>query len=528
VLAVVSAVSAISAAPAVAQYPDARIIPRGVLRIGFEPEYVTYDQRFGPNGEVELLGKDFTSDSAGADLLPSLVEPQQAVRDIVGADDYRMTLGSITTTLDADIRKLGFNFHLGLTDRLTLTASIPFVTARIQADVVNDSTSANAGLNRGGDASAAAAIQALLSELESGAAFVEREIAANSYGCPTSALCDQARDLVMRTRLLAADLGSVMGFTSGGPAADGVAPFVPLQSSAEGQAILSAIQSIAAELQSFNATPPSASLPLPTERADAGAFQSVLTAPEFGYGATGGIEFIKYRQRLGDAELGVRWGAVQRPSLRAVLRGSVRLPTGMRDDPDHYIDLGTGDRQTDLSGGLEAVWMPGTAVALAVNASYTAQLGDKLVRRVAPPHQPIAPLSRRATVSRNLGDFFVAGLYPSVRLTEGFTAYGSVRYFRKGVDRFSVVNPPEAAVPAPASNLLEQETAMRSWSFGGGVHYYSTGRGGTALPLQAGIDYRAAFSGSGGLTPKDVRVYFYLRLYRRVFGGEEGGTAEGQ
>ncbi|MFQ6046882.1 MAG: hypothetical protein ACE5PT_11090 [Gemmatimonadales bacterium] len=522
-IAATAAAAAATAAPALAQYPDARTIPRGALRFGFAPEYLNWNQRFGVNGEIEPWGMDLTADSAGVQILPSLSWPERSVGSIVGDSSYRMTFGAITTTLDADVRKLAFNFQLGVTDRLTIAVSVPFVTSRIQADVVIDSTDANVGLNRGsflaGDPAAAVAIQTLLAELDAAVGFIEGQITAGAYGCPTSAQCDQARDLVTRARELASNLGSLTGFTSSGPVEGGVVPFTPLQSSAEGQAILQAIQSLVTELQTLGAVPPSATLPLPTERAGVETFQSVLTAQEFGYSASAGIEFIKYRQKFGDAEVGLRWGAIQRPSLRAMLIGTVRLPTGRRDEPDHFIDLSTGDRQTDLEGGLEAVWAPGNALALAVSASYNAQLGDRLTRRITTPDRPIAPLSSRYAVQRNLGDVLRFAVYPSVRLTEGFTAYGSASYFRKGQDSY-VLNLICLLPPCPPSEtLLEQETAMRSWSFGAGIHYHNEGRGGSALPIQAGIDYRAAFSGSGGMTPKDVRLHFYLRLYKRVFGG---------
>ena len=50
----------VTATPAAAQYPTARVLPRGVLRISLEPRYTSYDFRFDPNGNVELLGTDFT------------------------------------------------------------------------------------------------------------------------------------------------------------------------------------------------------------------------------------------------------------------------------------------------------------------------------------------------------------------------------------------------------------------------------------------------------------------------------------
>ncbi|MDH3459247.1 MAG: hypothetical protein OER90_20585, partial [Gemmatimonadota bacterium] len=61
----------------------------------------------------------------------------------------------------------------------------------------------------------------------------------------------------------------------------------------------------------------------------------------------------------------------------------------------------------------------------------------------------------------------------------------------------------------------------------GGVFYRAAeGRGGPALPIEAGIDYRAAFRGSGGLTPKAVSLNFYLRLFWRWFGGEDESSVD--
>ena len=62
---------------------------------------------------------------------------------------------------------------------------------------------------------------------------------------------------------------------------------------------------------------------------------------------------------------------------------------------------------------------------------------------------------------------------------------------------------------------------MRALSFGAGIAYRadmtSTGR---TLPIEAGLNYRSAFSGSGGQTPKASSMQLYLRLFYRLFGGE--------
>ena len=60
---------------------------------------------------------------------------------------------------------------------------------------------------------------------------------------------------------------------------------------------------------------------------------------------------------------------------------------------------------------------------------------------------------------------------------------------------------------------------MRALSYGGGIAYRSdqTSREGT-LPIEAGLNYRAAFFGSGGLTPKTNSMQLYLRLFFQAFG----------
>jgi hypothetical protein len=468
-------------------YPDARLIPRGVLRVSFEPEYITYDHLYDENGNFVPLGAPYSSDSAGADLFSTAATAQASVRDLTGLASYRLTIGALATERDADIRRFPFNFALGLRDNLTLTASVPIVTTRTQVSFTLDTVGANAGLNPAADDGPT--ILTIVNSFEAQADFVDAQIAAGNYGCPTSPECDAARNTVMRTRTLVAELRAMF-------AADPLPAFVPLASSAEGQVINEFASGIASELAALGAEPSAFTLPLPTMQVDSAGIQRVLTQASFGYEAFP-FDFVKRRQRLGDLELGFRWGLVQSDALRAVLVGTARLPTGIRDDPDHFIDFGTGDRQTDVIGGLEAVWMPGDILALAVTGDYTIQFKDQLVRRAS--DAPFAPLATRQTVTRDLGDVLRLSAYPSLRLSDAFTAYGSVHYFRQGPETDGA------------------STRLETLSLGAGVHYSPHGLP-DQLPIQAGIDYRAAFRGEHA--PKDVRLNFYLRLYYRIFGSE--------
>jgi len=297
-------------------------------------------------------------------------------------------------------------------------------------------------------------------------------------------------------------------------------PNAPLEASAAGLAVTAAVEDVKAELATFGATPVTQSLALPTTPLDTATFNGMLTGDSWGYGADP-LSFVKYSMKFGDAEVGVRWSALQGSNLRAVLGGTVRLPTGKVDSPENFVDIGTGDRQMDIALDAEAVWRFGSILALAGMASYTFQLGDNLERRITPHTRPIAIAATQQLVSRNLGDFFEAGLYPTIYLSRSFVAYGSAYYYYKAADGFDLTGPyslPDDQLPTDITDL-EFETSRETLSFGAGIHYFSTqGRHTTKLPIEAGIDYRTAFQGTGGMTPKASRLTFYLRLYLRLWG----------
>ncbi len=510
-----------AASNASAQYLDARVLTRGTFRISFEPSYLSYDRRFDPDGEQEPLGTDLSADSAGSFLLPSLEAPETAVRSILEDPSYQMNVGRVTTDFDADVRQVPFGFQLGLTNRVSLTATIPFVTSRSQVALTVDSTDANVGWNLVASASGSVTGRnetlALLGQLTSSAASLQTLIAAGSFDCPTGPTCDAARALVTRTGALKTSLIQLGGIDEFGNVVSVLPPFAPLQSSAAGQAVLAVIQDVATELAGFGANAVTATLPLPTDPVSAADLNTVLTTPGFGYDAAP-LEFIKYRQRLGDIELGVRWGLVQQPAVRLALSTSVRLPTGFHETSSNFVDVGTGDKQTDVIGGLELVFEPGSAVSLALAGEYTLQLSDQLLRRITSPNRPIALASTQFTVSRNLGDIIRLQAFPAVRLHPSLTAYTSVDYYHKLDDVVTIAQSGNGGGTAPDVMQLELETGMKRLSVGGGLHYRSLSRTGR-VPVEAGVQYRTALQGSGGLTPLTTEMRFYLRLFYRIFGG---------
>ena len=187
------------------------------------------------------------------------------------------------------------------------------------------------------------------------------------------------------------------------------------------------------------------------------------------------------------------------------------------------FNLGTGDKQLDVSGGVELAWDPGR-LALSGTAIYTRQFADQLSWRWAPPERPIAPAAYQYLTDRRLGSVFQAAIYPSLKLSEGFRVYGSAYYWRKSADSYSLPAGVDPVPGTPAPEDVARGSGGRSLSLGGGIAYRATrpqrdttGTR-TALPVEAGLSYQAAFSGSGGLVPKSTVLHLYLRFHARLFG----------
>lgn len=506
-----------------AQYLDARLIPRGALRIDFSPHYTNYNLRFSfgtpgvADGTAEPLGTDLTVDTAGSNIFPTFSDAENAVRSLTGDAAYRLNVGKFLTIRDADVRHFPFGFALGVSQRLTVRLNIPIVTTRSQVTFTSDTTDANVGWNLAnenyGNETTAADAAALISQLSAAISEIEAMITAGDFGCPSGPGCDQARGIVMRATTL---LGNLFALTGLGADAEAVA-FAPLETSAAGAAVLAEIAAVALELQALGASPVTGTLPLPTGRLSADAINdTLLCGPDCPHFAALPIGFNR-QTRFGDIEIGAWFGLLMNATTRAVLTTTVRLPTGRPSSADNFVDIGTGDGQTDVELGIEAAFEPGNSVGLSFGASYTLQLAHSLVRRVTTPDAPLVPVSHRFLVKRDLGNVIRFSAYPTVRLSSVFRVFGSVHYFRKGRDSFSY----PSLSPAGGLDLalLEVETEMRALSYGGGIAYRSdqTSRGRT-LPIEAGLNYRAAFSGSGGLTPKTNSMQLYLRLFFQAFG----------
>ncbi len=505
-------------------YVDARVLPRGLLRIGFLPSYAHYDTRFDSTGTMEPLGRYLSPDTAGSNFLPSLAAAEAAVRDLTGDSTYRMNMGKVALPLDADVRRFPFDFSVGLTDWLTLGVRVPLVKTRVQGVLALDTANANVGWNQAaiaaGNDAAAAEILELFAELDDAIAYVQDSIAQGGYGCPSSPRCAAANAALVQAIRLRDNLAALTGATG---TAGSLPPVAPLASSSAGTAIRQAISMVAAKLASFGAgTINPAFLVLPGSQLDTAGIQTIVTDSAFGYDYRLPLATPKRVYRLGDIEAFVRIGLLRGSRLRAVLTTGVRLPTGYRQQPYHVFNLGTGDKQLDLEGGVEVAWEPGR-LGLSGTAIYTRQFADQLPLRWAPPERPIALAAYQYLTDRQLGSVFQAAIYPSLTLSEGFRVYGFAYYYHKTADSYSLPTSVTPVPGTPAAQDIARGSGGQSLSLGGGIAYRATrpqrdttGTR-TALPVEAGMSYQAAFSGSGGLVPKSTVLHLYLRFHAKLF-----------
>ncbi|GBD33035.1 hypothetical protein HRbin33_02013 [bacterium HR33] len=504
-------------------YPDARLLPRGVLRLSFLPSYANYAELFTAEPAVTRpLGADLSADTAGSNLLVTVRDAESAIRSILADSTYRLNFGAARAELNADVRRFPLEAQLGLTGWLTLSVRVPIVKTRVQGSFRLDSTSAQAGWNQvapdAGNAQARAQIEAVILQLEQGAATVEDGIRGGNYGCPGSQQCIEAQQLVDRARKLAGDLRRLSGV--GLPAGSAIPPVAPLASSPAGQAILQEIAQVSALLQSFGAPAITGTYPLPTAPWRTEDFTKTLQAAAYGY------ELLPLRtvelSRLGDVEAGFTVGLLRGERLRASAGATLRLPTGTNQSPSHAFDLGTGDGQTDIEIGIDAA-AESSRLALAFSARRIWQLPDRVTMRWATAEQPIAPLAFLLDTERDLGDVVQLSVHPGIRLNEAIRAYASAYYFRKGEDSFSLPGgqTPPAVLGAspPTAERMSRATAWRALYLGGGIYYRQDRRanGTRTLPIEAGLSYQAAFSGTER-TPKSTMLHLYLRLYYRLWG----------
>ncbi len=214
----------------------ADVAGHGRLRVTFDPRIVGWDAQF-VNGARLPLGLPLTGDTVGAMAIPVVARLEQDVRVASGVPGFVANLGQSLLSVRQERRTTPITAELGLSDRLSLSVSVPIVRVATRAHLQISSKGANLGLNPllRGVANSGASYGAFFTQFDTSLARLDANIAGGGYGCPASRQCaaqaflDSARGV--RTVLYEMVHGA--GQTG--------SPFMPLDSSDGGRGIVQVV-----------------------------------------------------------------------------------------------------------------------------------------------------------------------------------------------------------------------------------------------------------------------------------------------
>lgn len=512
--------AALLASPAHAQYvddgamEDASVLRAGQLRFNLSIFRQFWTKRFGADGNRERWTIDFESPTFGPAAIPTLGPVQDSLRALTGLPSYALSLGASSLEATADLRGSPVRFELGVTNRLTLGVSVPIIRTSVRSALAVDST-ANVGWNPltsfGTDPTAAlSSYNDFFDQLGTAIDDLSAGIGGGQFGCPTN--CQAAQALLGQATTFRDALFAVL---FGGPGML-ASPVFPLVGSNAATALSALVAQLQTDFSALSLTGFVQSLLFPDMRFAEADIQNLIISPEFGIAALPLQTFTSWK--LGDVALSAKYLVVNGSRYRAAITGIVRLPTGTVDLPDHFFDQPSGDKQLDLEARLYQDFQLSDAFQIATMVRFVYQRPSTLVRRVTPHTAPIAPLSTKTSVERDLGDILQVSVRPTLALTPQVSVSLFGMYHRKTKDKFSFAST-SAGVPGVSASVLELDTEEEAWRIGGGVRYHASDR------FETGLQHMATFRGSGGLTPNRSQTSVIVRLYFGLWGG--GPSASG-
>ena len=527
---------------------DALTAPRGAIRVQFSTSITDISQRYGKGtpgrteGSVEPLTVDFSADSLGVRQFPGLLTAQNAIRTLTGNNAFTLSLGRTSLTTSVRTQTTPISLEAGLTNRLSIGVMVPIVSARhlVSLNVNPGKSVGNVSFNPAREATAAVTTNALLINQMTAARTQLQTLLTSCTANPASnpncaSVLASGPAVTASATAFTAALTTVYGSTS-----TGGAPFVPLAGSAADSAIVNRISTFRLQFQGFGiaalaATTTRPAAPDSAVRPD--GLQRVIQDSTLGLLA-GPLSTIT-RQGLGDVEVAVKlrlfdtFGTRSDTmrflprglNLRQSFAGVYRFGTGTIEQPDHYLDLGTGQGQNDIEVRSFTDVVYGRNFFASVVARYTVQQADQQLFRITDqPDQVYAPAYRQRLVDRDLGDQFEIEVTPRWILNDFFSVGAQYLFRNKAQDTFSgtfAVPTLESGLPAPITldaSTLQAETAATEQRVGFGMTISSVAahaRGKARLPIEVQYFNSRTVAGSGGAVAKLSIHQLQVRLYPR-------------
>lgn len=509
----------LSAPSLCAQAMDQTMVPRGQLRLQAHPLFTSWDRRFGTTTDgierIEELGDDLTS-SNGLTLFPDHPDLLTAIRDLAKLPGYTPVLGPTAGRVQQELTSVRFGGEIGVFNWLTVGVIVPWNQTRTVIDFLHSPDPINGDLGINPTISDATGVQSFLTSATA-AQNASRAGADAVCASGASVACTNALDLAARAA----------SFASGISAAYEATPFFPLLGTTAGDGLSQTLTGLNAELQAANL---STFLPLvlSNQTLTAEGFPLIPTVPQSGIGATTPLGTRQGLWSIGDVEASARVRLLDNLTptddapgsdigYRITSRFAVRLPTGTQEDPNVLLDIGTGDAQLDLEGGLTADLRLTGWFGIAASGFYAQQGATTLTRRVAAPEVIMSAESSRREVRWSPGVLMGVDVAPHIRLGSSVSLHGEYRFLHKFRDEVELIVSDATVDPV----VLELESGMKLHQIGGGLRYDSVEpwlRGAASHPMEVHLRFLHAIDGSGGHAPKWTRVEAGIRLFRRFWG----------
>src|SRR2546421_5142310 len=162
----------------------ADVAGHGTLRVTFDPRIVGWDAQF-VNGARLPLGLPLTGDTVGAASIPVVARLEQDVRVASGVPGFVANLGQSLLGVRQERRTTPFTAELGLSDRLSLSVSVPIVRVATRVQLHVSSKGATLGLNPllAGVANSGAQYGAFFTQFDTTLARLDANIAGGGDGC---------------------------------------------------------------------------------------------------------------------------------------------------------------------------------------------------------------------------------------------------------------------------------------------------------------------------------------------------------
>lgn len=466
--------AAAAPARAAAQEGEAWVLPRGLLEVSATGLYTRYDQRLDGAplgtelaGEIRSISDRLIGGQAGtvrfglADLFAATSDPE------AGDVPDSVTAGAPSFRLAADIRQAPFTLRYGLSNRLTVFATVPVE--------------------------------------RSGTVVFGPYLAGGTLGVNPAAAANRAKLERVDPRF---------GALGGGL-------LLPLRDSPEGRELQSRLRAInPADTLQLPLLPATYADFLAQEQLAAGLTEEEVAALE--------LNSTRRAYHLGDVQLGARYllipgpagwpypDSVTRRGLRTVVGARLRLPTGSGDTrfatevPPLGGHFGAGvDLLNDVF--LTQRWYAN------VSASVDYLLPADVVRQAYGPERPFPGDSAFVTVRRAPGPRVAFALSPRWRLTDEITFSGEYAMLAQGRTRYTA---PDSVLPLPT----EWRTGGSMHSLGIGIRYSSLqafSRGRARLPFEVSLGVTNAVVGNllapdAGTIRLTGRIFMDPRRFRRL------------